>query len=86
MLRNKLITVSRILDEDWFTDWELDEVICDTADQWFLVFEYVGYLNKFTESVYICHDSEIKQELLASKKRRGLWKEFGSAGKKNNTL
>jgi hypothetical protein len=86
MLKNKRITVSRILEEDWFTDWELDEVIFDTADQWFLVFEYVGYLNKFTESVYICHDPETKQELLASKKRRDLWKKFESADVKNSTL
>jgi hypothetical protein len=86
MLKNKRITVSRILDEDWFTYWELEDVVLNSTDQWFLIFEDVGYLNKLTESVYICHDPEIKQELLASKKRRDLWKKFGAGDAKSNKL
>ncbi|MCO7125233.1 hypothetical protein NIE88_05525 [Sporolactobacillus shoreicorticis] len=84
-MQNTLITVSEILNKDWFTEWELEDIVLDSADQWFLIFEDVGYLNKLTESVYICHDPEIKQKLLAPKKRRDLSKKFGSAGEKNNT-
>ncbi|MCL1631819.1 hypothetical protein M3N64_07630 [Sporolactobacillus sp. CPB3-1] len=84
-MQNTLITISEILNEDWFTEWELEGVELDSADQWLLIFEDVGYLNKMTESVYIYHDPAIKQKLLSAPKRHALWKKFGSVGVKNNT-
>lgn len=81
---SEAITLSEILNNDLFTYWELENVVLDSADRWFLIFENVGYLDKLTESVYICHDPEIKQKLLASKKRRDLWRRFGAGDENSN--
>lgn len=79
---SETMTLSRIFNGDLFTYWELEEVVLNSADQWFLVFEYIGEFKN--EWVYICHDPEIKQKLLASKKRRDLWRRFGAGDENSN--
>jgi hypothetical protein len=84
MLRNKLITVNRILNEEWFTEWELEGIMLDSVESWHLVFEFIGYLKGTNQWVYACHDADITQRLLSSRKRCALLKKFSIGDDKNN--
>lgn len=75
----KLITIGRVLDEDLFTGWELEKIRYESNEWWHFIFEYIGYLRDTKEWVYICHDPQLRQRLLESKRRSELWKKLGSA-------
>ncbi len=78
--KRSLITISRIFDEDLFTEWELEYVKHESEEWWYFIFEYIGFLRGTDESVYICHDPQLRQSLLLSRRRSALWKKFSTVG------